>query len=182
MRTKNQRRPGVMFPVLSLVWLVAGCPGSLEGDATQYLVDFDAGSGGGADAGGGAADGGGMTGTDGGGGMTGDFECSVDPAIDPLNDIFLAEGTGGCQGDGCHSDGSAFGAYEGDLSALVGTDTMFCNELPLIDADNPAESAIITKLGAEPPCGATMPFNQDPLSADQIACVTEYIEFIVGAQ
>jgi hypothetical protein len=63
-----------------------------------------------------------------------------------------------------------------DLAALVNQPTVEADGgFLLINAANPLESALYTKLGTNPPFPVQMPYGMTPLSAEQIQCVGEWI-------
>ena len=148
-----------------LGWALLGCPGSLENP--DLFLSGNPGN----DAGAGA---------DGGSG----FVCSADSTIDPLGDLLTNSAS--CAMAGCHAAGSIYGVYAGDLSDLVDVDSSqaACEEggtpLKYVDSANPANSLIITKLADPPPCGSPMPLVGGPLQANEIACITEYIEALAS--
>lgn len=53
--------------------------------------------------------------------------------------------------------------------------------LLLINSAHPLESAIYTKVTANPPFGLQMPYGMTPLSAAQIQCVQDWVVAQVGA-
>jgi hypothetical protein len=82
----------------------------------------------------------------------------------------------------CHGAGSMVSAFADTPSAaasFVGEraegDECAGETSPLFDPEDPAGSLVITKLGADPPCGSPMPLGGS-LEPDDIACVQEWIE------
>lgn len=185
------KRAGLVIAMLSL----AGClePGELS-NADQIYDAIGArdsgipegGSGGGGSGGtggssGGMGGGGGMSGSGGtggtGGGMNGECGDVIEDLIKPT-----------CAGTFCHST-AAQGPLDleaDDLgSRLIGTESSSsCEGHVYIDAENPEQSLIYTKLSDPPPedCGAQMPLVGDKLTDDQKACVLELIEQLIAEQ
>jgi hypothetical protein len=57
-----------------------------------------------------------------------------------------------------------------------------CEDYVHIDADNPEDSLIYSKLSDPPPCGGRMPFLGEEFTDAEKACVLEYIEQVVADQ
>ncbi len=81
----------------------------------------------------------------------------------------------------CHAAGESAAAgldlVSPDMQARLAaaTSSEACGSVPLLvpgDADN---SLLFQKLGASPPCGSPMPLAQAPLSADELACISNWI-------
>jgi len=82
-------------------------------------------------------------------------------------------------GSGCHGPGAAlgdFGVDEAAALALVDKPTKNAGCGKYIDSANPDQSAVLTKLGASPPCGGQMPFNSDPLEQADVDCLKSWLE------
>lgn len=98
---------------------------------------------------------------------------STGPACDAVTKVFPK-----CSFQPCHGDGSNNGSFadsESAARALLNTPTRNTQCGKYIDSANPEASAILTKLD-DPPCGgAQMPFNADPLSAEDIDCVRSWV-------
>ncbi len=93
-----------------------------------------------------------------------------------------------CDNAGCH--GTMMSAAGLDLISpnpgerLVGvaatSDT--CSGRPLVDPETPANSVIIDFVSAEPTCGTRMPLGGEPLSADEVECMTEWAAALSGGE
>jgi hypothetical protein len=152
-----------LLPVLLLVLLQASCAGELA-DPER----FEPGGGGSVD----AAPGGGADGNPTGG--DGDAAPGGGCAVDPLNDIILPR----CAGGACHdADGPAanLDLASADHAARLIDVASSCNDLPLVNGADRPVSYLLEKLESTPTCGNSMPPGS-PLSADQIACVREWVE------
>lgn len=60
--------------------------------------------------------------------------------------------------------------------------TTTCAEMPLVAPGDPDGSLMYTKLLEAPPCGARMPLGQAPLSAEEMACVYDWIDTMQAAR
>jgi hypothetical protein len=116
--------------------------------------------------------GGGTGGTGGGAGnaCTGDLASIQETILTPS-----------CAKSSCHT--GAQPAADLDLSAiseaaLVNVPSTTCPEWRLVVPGSPSTSLLHEKLGTAPPCGASMPVSGS-LSADQIACIADWISAIV---
>jgi hypothetical protein len=185
------KRAGWLLVAMSL----GGClePGDLsnEGAILDAIAaqepDLDAsitGGTGGSSGTGGMSGSGGMGGGSGGmggmggggsGGMGGGGECG-----DVLEDLLRPS----CAMTFCHST-TAMGPLDLETDdvamRLIGkAGSGDCEDYSYINADNPEESLIYTKLDADPPCGQQMPFSGDKFTDAQKACVLEYIEQVIA--
>jgi hypothetical protein len=112
---------------------------------------------------------------DGGGGVG---EATCKEGTDVEADILAVR----CGGSVCHSPGATMAANldlvsAGVTSRLAGVQsaTVQCGGRLLVTPGDPAGSLLFLKVGDEPPCGSRMPLAQDPLDADDIACVRDWI-------
>ena len=141
--------------------LLAGCPGSLEGNWPPAQGN-PAGSGG-------------MTGT-GTGGMMGGGTGGASGACDaPAMWLQSTNMTaGGCSPAGCHSAGGFNPNFTGDAwAALSGKNAMLgsCASQPFVSGKG--EGVLFKRLkGTE--CGASMPFVQ-PINQGAIECITSWV-------
>jgi hypothetical protein len=187
------KRAGWVLVMMS----IAGClePGDLSNPDAIYdaIAAQDSGvSDGGSGGSGGMGGGGGMGGSGGmgggmggsGGGMsgTGGGDASTGECGDVLEDVLRPS----CAMTFCHST-TAMGSLdlEADEVAMRLIDqpgSGDCEEHSFINAENPEDSLIYTKLNDPPPCGSQMPFSGDKFTAAQKACVLEYIEQVIADQ
>jgi hypothetical protein len=83
----------------------------------------------------------------------------------------------GCASEGCHL-GEAGGLSMVDVQTayadLVGT-TSGCNGLIRVVPADVANSYLVTKLQASPPCGARMPLGDEPLDSIDMANIQNWI-------
>lgn len=81
-----------------------------------------------------------------------------------------------CAGGTCHSPGSGLVdlVSPGLADRLVGPSA--CMGAPLADPDDPTGSVLYRKLAGEPACGSKMPLGQPAFTADDLACVSAFIE------
>jgi hypothetical protein len=82
-------------------------------------------------------------------------------------------------GSGCHGPGAAlgdFGVDEAAALALVDKPTKNAACGKYIDSANPEQSAVLLKLGDKPPCGAQMPFGGNPVSPEDVDCLTSWLD------
>jgi hypothetical protein len=91
-----------------------------------------------------------------------------------------------CSGSVCHSGGDP--AAELDMvstnlaARLVDVPSSMCEGRLLVDSQNPEASFFLEKVRAsDPECGAPMPFIGDPMNADEIACVEDFIHSLLSA-
>lgn len=137
--------------------MLAGCPGSLEGDFPAP---------------GSLSGSGGMTGS-GSGGMTGSGSGgSMGNVCDAPNRIFKPT----CGGGACHGIISPLIAVDDPSGVLI--DKMagsVCSETKYVNPTKPASGVLIKRLTGTD-CGAQMPSLLPPLSADDLKCVTDWIE------
>ena len=80
---------------------------------------------------------------------------------------------------GCHgANAPAAGldlASAGVATRMVGVSST-CQAKPLVVAGDPAGSFLLEKLGSSPSCGAQMPKDGTPLSAEEFNCVSDWIQ------
>lgn len=144
--------------------------GSSSGNGGSASGDGGSSSGDGGSASGDGGDGGSDTGNGGDGGGE-PVDC------DGFMILQTSCGTPGA----CHGMGAGFT----DFAASEAAAAQWANEQPgsrcgdpatIFDTDNPSDSLVITKLGANPPCGSQMPLgNPGGLSPADIACIEEFI-------
>ncbi|HTM43297.1 MAG TPA: hypothetical protein VL137_00005 [Polyangiaceae bacterium] len=141
------------------------------------------GSGGSGGTGGTPIGGGGTGGTPGGsGGGGGSAVC------DAPNTVFNQMGDhGGCNGIACHVPN----VFPPDLQTagvaarLRGVASATCAAEKYIDTVNPANSYLLKKLQPSPMCGAAaggmqMPFGLPPSSAQQVQCITDWVNAVAA--
>ncbi len=137
-----------------------GCPGKLDnpGDFSNPL-----------------GDGGGTDGTAG----TGGVRCNIDPNQVPAQ-IFQPS----CATSACHDASNPAGeldlASPGLPSRLIDVPSSQCPQYNRIDRSAPENSLLIDKLTKTiPVCGDPMPFG-GKLPADQIQCVRDWVNLVLG--
>ena len=134
----------------SALLTLAGCAGSLDHPERFAYINAspDAGGGGGDDS---------------------------DAGCDPVKDIFPPNCTTGA----CHSASSQQGSLDlqspGLPARLVDKRAKGGPGL-LIDSAHPDQSVLLTKLTDTPPFQFQMPLGASPLSADEMACVTAWVQ------
>ena len=103
---------------------------------------------------------------------------SDDAGCDPVTDIFPPS----CTTSACHSAQSQQGNLDlqsaGLPQRLVGKQAHGGPGL-LIDPAHPDQSVLLLKLGDNPPFQFQMPLGAPPLSADEIACLTAWVDAAV---
>lgn len=140
------------FALFSAV-LLSGCPGSID-DPLLFRQSHGGGSG---------------------------WDGTCPPDFDVVEEIFKPS----CGTLGCHT-GEQFAAAGLDLTApgvgerILSHTSDQCGGLPLVDPDDIEGSFFNQKLDPEPPCGSQMPSGMGALSADERACLNEYLERLVG--
>jgi len=167
-------RAAVVFSLaLASLSVLAGCPGSLEGDFPP--PGNSTGSGGSSSGSGGSTSGSGgsnMTGSGGSGsGGSGSGSGGSMATCDAPTMIFKDK----CAMSGCHVSG---GPFPPDLSGsnpetrLIGKASLEgCGNY--LEASKPASGALIKKISGTTCGGSQMPAG-DPLTAEQIQCVTDW--------
>ena len=81
-----------------------------------------------------------------------------------------------CGGSGCHENPGAANNLDlvsPGVAGRLATGLSTCQGKPL-------RTFMLTKLSGPPGCGAQMPLGADPLSADQLMCITEYLAALDG--
>lgn len=132
----------------------AGCPGTLN-DPERFLDQEGGSASGGGSSGGGTCD---------------------------APDMIFA---GTCAVAGCHTASSAATAGNLDLTdltpanvaqRLINVPASGMMSVLRINTADPAQSALITKLSSPPPFGLQMPYGGSMLSANQIQCITSWVD------
>jgi hypothetical protein len=185
------KRAGLVVVMMSL----AGClePGDFSNPTEIYeaIAAQDSGAPDGSAISGGSGGSGGMGGSGGsasggmggsGSGGMGGGDASSGACGDVLEDLLKPS----CATTFCHST-SARGPLdleaEGAGMRLIGKAASGqCSDHEYINAESPEESFIYTKLNDPAPCGEQMPFSGDKFTAEQKACVLEYIEQVIADQ
>lgn len=85
-----------------------------------------------------------------------------------------------CANAGCHSAAAPAGeldlASPGVALRMYGQQASACGDEVLLDPKNPFGGYFFDKLTeTKPRCGARMPLSEDPLSAEEIACVHRWL-------
>jgi len=162
---------------LASLSVLAGCPGSLEGD---FPGPGSMSGSGGSSTGSGGTTGSGGSGTGSGGSGSGGSGSgsggSMGMGCDAPNMIFKM-----CADAACHSPGPFFPDLSGDPWAnLVGKKASFgCTDMNYVNSTKPAAGVLLKRLmGSE--CGNQMPQPKGggsftALTAAQIQCVTDWI-------
>lgn len=88
-------------------------------------------------------------------------------------------GASGCHGPPSPQEGLDL-ASPGVASRLINVPSAEMPALDLINSMAPEKSAVLTKLSAPPPFGSQMPFGEPPLSAQQIGCVSAWIDSVIA--
>jgi hypothetical protein len=69
------------------------------------------------------------------------------------------------------------------LHILPESDTYYCDPSELlVDAENPDESLMLTKVIGTHSCGAAMPIKPDTISSDEIVCLRQWIWRLAGKE
>jgi len=142
------------FACSAVCLALAGCAGSLDQPGRFAYLGFppDAGSG----------------------------DTSSDGGCDPVTDIFPLS----CTASACHSAQSQQANL--DLQS-PGLPKRLVNKPAhggpgyLIDASNPAQSVLYTKLTATPPFQFQMPLGALPLSTDEMSCLLGWVQAAAAA-
>lgn len=186
--------------VTRCVWLacvgatlaLAGCfePSGLSSSSEIYeaFAARDAGNTAGTSAGTGGT--GGTSGTGGSdaavspmGGTGGAIEGGAqDPCGDVLEDLIKPR----CASMFCHAT-AAGNALDFEATGLPGRlvdvqGSTLCDQYVYIDTASPEDSLIYSKLSSPAPCGTPMPLTGNPLTAEEKACVLEYVQEVIAEQ
>lgn len=97
-----------------------------------------------------------------------------------------------CAGAACHGEPGFPAAFFSDLGSHENLAPAVrdvpaksgCTSMKLVDSANPSNSALLKVIGTDHvPCTSTqMPSGQDPLTADEVACVTEWVNAVASGQ
>lgn len=161
--------------LLSLVALLAACPGELPNKAAFEAYAESHGEAGAPGSDAGSAGNSGSAGTPSGGSGDGNAGSSGNGACgDVVARIFVPS----CGGTGCHSANAPQQdldlVSEGVAARVVGVSAKQCLKV-LADPENPEQSLLYQKLLARPDCGAQMPLARPALSSADAACVLGWI-------
>ncbi|MEO1266848.1 MAG: hypothetical protein AAFX99_02055 [Myxococcota bacterium] len=186
-----------LWCVLGLVLAGAACAGELSDPESFRQAREGAGEGdtdGTADSG--------TTDTNGGGGDdttmpsddtdvinmdTGDTTVEADtapPVCEPIGVTALDLIETSCATEFCHSAQTMSAQLnmepDGIEDRLYNVPAVACSDQLLIDPDNPSGSYILNKLLAVPECASQMPLASPPLNADEVQCLTDWVEALVA--
>ncbi len=192
--------------------LLSGCqPGTVDCDAVD-CDNPTAGAGGGGSGGGGSGGGGSGGGGSGGGGSGGGGSGSAITAETPVADCasfgetvgdvetkFFPMKCGTAEGNQCHGQGAIWGDFSkpplfSNNKAMTKT-SLLCSPEKIVNTSDSAKSVILTKVTSDTPkCdngddnGTRMPVDiedgtkTNPLSPDEIKCLTAYAKAISGGK
>lgn len=102
-------------------------------------------------------------------------EVPAEPACDGFSIIAASCGQGGCHGQG--SNLGNFAESEDIARTFIGRDARLtcAGSGAIIDPENPSGSVLVLKLSDDPPCGNYMPPSAQFLSADEVACIEDWM-------
>ena len=87
-----------------------------------------------------------------------------------------------CGGASCHQGSQPSAGLDlvspNVAARLVDVPGSSCGGRPLIDSANPVDSALLDRLLPEPECGLRMPRALPPLSAEDTACVAQWVQAV----
>jgi hypothetical protein len=95
-----------------------------------------------------------------------------------------------CAGGGCHGEPGAPATFYSDLGSQDNLAPAVkdvpakgsCTSMKLVDSANPSNSAILKVIGTDyiPCTSSQMPAGLSPLTAEEVACVTEWVNAIAS--